>query len=79
LAPAPPPKGDPPATLEGVASFRVHTAALSRPASPQRANLDMVLMTDADGGVVVYPPSDKLAILAGERAKRVKAKAPANG
>ena len=78
LAPAPPPKGAP-ATLEGVASFRVHTAALSRPAGPARADLSVVLITNADGGVIVYPPSDKLAILAAERAKRIKAKTPANG
>jgi len=39
----------------------------------------MVLITTEDGGVVVYPPSDKLAILAAERAKRVKKATPANG
>jgi hypothetical protein len=72
LAPAPPPKGDRPATLEGVASFRVHTAALSRPAAPERVDPNMVLVTDAAGCVVVYPASDKLAILAGERAKRAQ-------
>ena len=78
LAPAPPPRGTP-ATLEGEASFRVHTAALSRPAAPARADLNVVLITKADGGVIVYPPSEKLAILAAERAKRVKAQTPANG
>ncbi|MBS0386268.1 MAG: hypothetical protein JSS00_13075 [Proteobacteria bacterium] len=71
LAPVPPPKGAP-ATLEGKASFRVHTAALSRPAGPVRADPTMVLITNPDGGVVVYPPSDKLAILAAERVKRLK-------
>ncbi|MFZ2030918.1 MAG: hypothetical protein WAU68_11460 [Vitreimonas sp.] len=60
-----------------MASFRVHTAALSRPASPVRADPSMVLITTEDGGVVVYPPSDKLAILAAERTKR--GKKPANG
>jgi hypothetical protein len=35
------------------------------------------MITDADGGVVVYPPSDKLAILAAERAKRTKTPASA--
>ena len=78
LAPTPPPKGAP-ATQEGVSSFRVHTAALSRPAGPVRADPSMVLITTPDGGVVVYPPSDKLAILAAERAKRAKKATPANG
>jgi hypothetical protein len=78
LAPAPPPKGAP-ATQEGVSSFRVHTAALSRPAGPLRADPTMVLITTPDGGVVVYPPSNKLAILAAERAKRVQNATPANG
>ena len=78
LAPAPPPKGAP-ATHEGVSSFRVHTAALSRPAAPLRADPTMVLVTTPEGGVVVYPPSNKLAILAAERAKRVQKATPANG
>ncbi|MBI3438832.1 MAG: hypothetical protein HY054_09350 [Proteobacteria bacterium] len=77
LAPAPPPGGAPP-TQEGVVSFRVHTAALSRPASPVRADPTVVLVTTADGGVLVYPPSDKLAILAAERARRMKSATPAN-
>jgi hypothetical protein len=75
LAPSRPPQSAP-ATLEGVASFRVQTAALSRPAGPARADPNMVLITDPDGGVIVYPPSEKLAILAAERAKRLKQ--PAN-
>lgn len=75
LAPAAPPRGTP-ATLEGKVSFRVHTAALSRPAGPVRGDLTVVLVANADGGITVYPPSDKLAILAAERAKRVKANAP---
>ena len=67
LAPLPP-RGDHPATLEGMASFRVKTAALSRPAGPiQKPDADMVLLTAPDGGVVVYPPSEKLVILAGRR------------
>lgn len=69
LAPLPP-RGGFPATLESVTSFRVKTAALSRPAAPLRADPDMVLITNADGGVVVYPPSDKLVILAAWRTKR---------
>jgi hypothetical protein len=65
------PKGELPATLEGTTSFCVKTAALSRPAAPLKQPLsDAVLVTGADGGVVVYPPSDKLVILASERVKR---------
>ena len=57
-----------PATLEGVTSFRVKTAAISRPAGQlQKPNPDMVLVTSADGGVIVYPPSEKLVILAARR------------
>lgn len=67
LAPLPPRHGVP-ATLEAFASFRVKTAALSRPAAPARGDPNVVLITDADGGVVVYPPSDKLVILAARRA-----------
>lgn len=66
LAPSPP-RGDHPATLEGMTSFRVKTAALSRPAAPMKANPDVVLVTAPDGGVVVYPPSEKLIILAARR------------
>lgn len=66
LTPTPPRAGQP-ATLEGQSSFRVRTAALSRPAEPARAHANMVVLTGADGDVVVYPPSEKLAILAGRR------------
>ena len=66
LAPSPP-RGGVPATLEACSSFRVKTAALSRPAAPAKGDPNMVLLTAADGGVVVYPPSDKLVILAGRR------------
>lgn len=66
LAPTRPPGGQP-ATLEGVSSFRVRTAALSRPAAPIPGDPNMVLVTRPDGGVVVYPPSEKLVILAGRR------------
>lgn len=68
LAPLPP-RGGSPATLEGMATFRMKTAALSRPAVPMRGDPSMVLVTGADGGVVVYPPSDKLIILAARRAE----------
>jgi hypothetical protein len=71
LAPLPP-RGGVPATLEAVSSFRVKTAALSRPAGPiQRPDPNMVLVTAPDGGVVVYPPSEKLAILAARRLPKV--------
>jgi hypothetical protein len=70
LAPTPPPKGGVPDTLESRVSFRMHSAALSEPAKPQSVDPRVVLVTAADGGLVVYPPSRKLAILAEERAKR---------
>ena len=71
LAPIPP-RGGVPATLESMSSFRVRTAALSRPAGPiQKPDPNMVLVTTPDGGVVVYPPSDKLAILAARRLPKV--------
>lgn len=69
LAPTPP-RGGFPATQEGVTSFRVKTAALSRPAAPSPGDPSMVLVTNADGGVVVYPPSKKLVILAARRRTR---------
>ncbi|MBC7768312.1 MAG: hypothetical protein H7124_05955 [Phycisphaerales bacterium] len=73
LAPQPP-RGGFPATLEAVTSFRVKTAALSRPAGQiQKPNTDMVLLTAPDGGVVVYPPSEKLVILAGRRKRTERA------
>ena len=71
LAPAPPYGGYPPPTQEGITSFRVKTAALSRPAAPMKGDPTMVLVTGADGGVVVYPPSDKLIILAARRLPKV--------
>lgn len=69
LAPLPPRGGHPP-TLESMNSFRVKTAALSRPAAPAKGDPNMVLITAPDGGVVVYPPSKKLAILAARRERR---------
>ncbi|MGD9816510.1 MAG: hypothetical protein AB7Q23_02815 [Hyphomonadaceae bacterium] len=73
LAPIPPSGGGHPPTQEGITSFRVKTAALSRPAGPiQRPNPDLVLLTSEDGGLVVYPPSDKLVILAARRPSRPK-------
>jgi hypothetical protein len=67
LAPLPP-AGRHPATLEGVSSFRVKTAAISRPAGPlQKPDPNMILVTAPDGGVIVYPPSEKLVILAAKR------------
>ena len=70
LAPIPP-RGGHPATLEGLSSYRVKTAAISRPAAPARGDPNMVLVTAPDGGVVVYPPSDKLVILAARRLPKV--------
>jgi len=67
--------GGPPATLEARALFRVKTAALHEQAAPRPGDPNMVLVQGADGGVVVYPPSPKLAILAAERAKRQTRKA----
>lgn len=73
LAPIPPGGGGHPPTQEGKNSFRVKTAALSRPAGQiQKPNPDMVLVTAPDGGVVVYPPSEKLVILAGRRSSHGK-------
>lgn len=70
-AAVPPTKRELPATLEGASTFCVKTAALSRPAAPVREPVsDAILITGADGGVVVYPPSDRLVILATERSKR---------
>ncbi len=67
----PPSKRELPATLEGTTTFCVKTAALSRPAAPMNQTVsDAVLITGADGVVVVYPPSDKLVILSTERVKR---------
>ena len=70
LAPIPP-RGGQPATLEGLSSYRVKTAAISRPAAPARGDPNMVLVTAPDGGVVVYPPSDNLVILAARRLPKV--------
>lgn len=68
---APPPRGKLPPTAEGSGSFCVKTAALSRPAAPmQQPAPDVVMLTGEDGGVVVYPPSEKLVILAARRAQR---------
>jgi hypothetical protein len=69
LAPTPP-AGRHPATLEGVTSFRVKTAGISRPAAPLKSDPSIVLVTTPDGGVVVYPPSERLVILAARRARR---------
>lgn len=74
VAAVPPPKGKLPATLEGTGSFCVKTAALLRPAAPiSQPVSDAVLVTGEDGGVIVYPPSDKLVILAAERGRRAPA------
>jgi hypothetical protein len=64
-----PPRGGYPATLEAVISFRVKTAALSRPAAPVRQHNDLVMLTDDQGRLVVFPPSEKLVILSAWRAR----------
>lgn len=56
-----------PHTLEAHALFRVKTAALSQPAAPMAPHTEVVLITNADGGVIVYPPSERLIILAAAR------------
>ncbi|HRE43376.1 MAG TPA: hypothetical protein PKY87_05335 [Terricaulis sp.] len=68
LAPKPSLSAFPP-TLEAVASFRMKTAALMRPADPRRADPDVIVVTNARGEVVAYPPSEKLIILAARRSK----------
>lgn len=78
LAPTPPPKGATPDTLEARVSYRMHCAALSEPGQPQTVDPRLVLVTAPDGGLVVYPPSRKLAILAEERAKRGASAPPSN-
>jgi|CXWL01.1.fsa_nt_gi hypothetical protein len=65
-----PPRGGPPSTLDAMASLGVRTAALSRPAAPIKADPSVVLVTQPNGDVVVYPPSEKLVILAERRARK---------
>ena len=67
-----PPRGGPPATAEAMASFRVRIASLSRPAAPIKADPSVVLVTCPNGDVVVYPPSEKLVILAERRARKTR-------
>ncbi|GAN00020.1 hypothetical protein U91I_03683 [alpha proteobacterium U9-1i] len=63
-----PPQGAPAKTLE--AALRVKTAALSRPAGPIKGDPSVVLVTQPNGDVVVYPPSEKLVILGERRARK---------
>ena len=72
-----PPSRTPPATLESRALFRVHTAALVERAAPMKADPNVVLITHADGDMVAFAPSEKLAILAAERNKRAAKAKPA--
>lgn len=65
-----PPSGGTPATLEAATSFRVKTAALSRPAGHIKLDPSVVLVTQPNGDVVVYPPSEKLVILAERRGRK---------
>lgn len=67
----PPRRPGPPPTLEERALFRAHVAALHDDApTPQAADFEVVVVTDENGAVTVYPPSDKLVILAAFRASR---------
>jgi hypothetical protein len=66
LAPMPQ-RRDGPATLESRALFRMRCAELHEPASPMAPHPEIVLVSRADGSVVVYPPSEKLVILAAAR------------
>lgn len=63
-----PPRGAPAKTLE--AALRVKTAALSRPAGHIKLDPSVVLVTQPNGDVVVYPPSEKLVILAERRGRK---------
>lgn len=64
----------PPATLEAMALFRVPTAGLHGPPAPASASASVVMLTADDGGVVVYPPSQKLVILSEARERLRPAK-----
>ena len=66
LAPRPPLAG-PLATMDATVTYRVNAAALARPAAPAPGDPNLVLITAPDGDLVVYPPSDKLVILAARR------------
>ena len=68
----PPRRPGPPATLEERALLRAHVAAYHDDPAPQHADPEVVMVTGADGGVIVYPPSDKLVILAAYREQRKK-------
>ncbi len=58
-----------PPTLEARAMFRVKAAFMQGPPAPSNDDPEIVLMHGSDGGVVVYPPSEKLVILAAARAR----------
>jgi hypothetical protein len=64
------PRGGPPPTLEARALFRLQIAAVCEPAGLAPENPDIVMRQGADGGMVVYPPSDRLLILAAARLLR---------
>jgi hypothetical protein len=51
--------------------LRAHVAAYHDDGpTPQHADSEVVVVTNEHGGVTVYPPSDKLVILAAWREKR---------
>ena len=70
----PPRRPGPPATLEERSLMRAYVAAYHDGPTPQGADPDVVLVTDDSGAVTVYPPSEKLVILAAHRARRDAAK-----
>lgn len=74
-AAAPPPRGAPPATLESRALFRVQAAAVVEQAAPPKTDPHVVIITGADGEMVAFTSSRKLAILAEAREARANAKA----
>ena len=69
----PPPRIGAPNTLESRALFRVRCASLRGPHAATASTAPMVWVTGADGGLIVYPESKKLAVLAAERARRAQA------
>jgi hypothetical protein len=67
----PPRRPGPPATLEERALLRAHVAAYHDDApTPQHADSEVVVVTGEDGGVTVYPASEKLVILAAWRERK---------
>jgi len=66
--------GGPPETLESLALFRMKAAGLYRRALPPAPGAEIVLSASADGCMIAHAATDKLVILAAERARRDRAK-----